>query len=652
MFRYVENTKQHDENQDSVIDVEAPVTPEQNHSPVQEHNVAEQSAAMAEESNWTKGYNPPENGEVLPVDKEVPVVKVVDQLQDDSHMLVESSTKIEVPDKSYSSIVMDLKESGLRFSFPALAPHKYPPKSHEQQVNHACPPASAAEVPVSSSDDVDNGKEGKADSFSICIRAMKATPALLENELKKFGPIRSNNIQVNKVCVGFVEFEVASAVQKAIEGEPETLVIKDAVKILLQGLGEDINREGLLKTPLRVAKALREGTRGYKQNVKDIVQGALFPEAGLESGVGHAGGAGGLVIVRDLDFFSYCESCLLPFQVKCHVCYVPSGQQVLGLSKVSRVANVFAKRLQDPQRLADEVCSALQHGIMPTGVAVILQCLHIHFPSFESTCLDSNHLGWVKLLVTSGSGVFKNEKADIWGDFLSLLKLRDINVESTHSRNSADQCWCPSRSFSKTGPANVGMNAAVASILRSLGEDTSRKELVGTPTHFLKWLMNFKNSNLEMKLNGIVHGTIDPFKISGDASDNEEHVHSELNLSFCSQCEHHILPFHGVVHIGYFCAEGVNPIGKSHLQSIVHFYGFKLQVQERLTRQIAETVSLLSGGDVMVVVEANHTCMISRGIEKFGSNTATIAVLGRFSTDPAARALFLERIPNYSSSGG
>lgn len=81
------------------------------------------------------------------------------------------------------------------------------------------------------------------------------------------------------------------------------------------------------------------------------------------------------------------------------------------------------------------------------------------------------------------------------------------------------------------------------------------------------------------------------------------------------------------MHIGYF-GTGIDAIGVSLLQSIVHFHGFKLQVQERLTRQIAETVSLLVGKDVMVVVECNHTCMISRGIEKFGSSTATMAVMG------------------------
>ncbi|KAJ1427933.1 GTP cyclohydrolase I domain [Sesbania bispinosa] len=443
------------------------------------------------------------------------------------------------------------------------------------------------------------------------------------------------------------------------EEEANTAAIEDAVKVLLLGLGEDINREGLKKTPLRVAKALREGTRGYRQKVKDIVEGALFPEAGLDNNrIGHAGGAGGLVIVRDLDLYSYCESCLLPFQVKCHVGYVPSGQRVVGLSKLSRVADVFAKRLQEPQRMADEVCSALHQGIKPAGVAIILQCTHIHFPDIESIFLESNQQGWVKLLVSSGSGVFENKNADVWADFIWLLKSRGIDMEKIHLRGSSDRCWCPSLSAlsakvsSKIGPVNPTMVTAVSSILNSLGEDSLREELEGTPSRFVKWLLNFQSIDMDVKLNGSLCGGIDSLNLNGEPNFNDKQIYSELNLPFLSQCEHHMLPFHGVVHIGYFLSEGFNPIGKSLLQSIVHFYGFKLQVQERLTRQIAETISPLLGGNVIVVVEASHTCMISRGIEKFGSSTATIAVLGHFSTDLAARATFLQSIASATSSGG
>ncbi|VFR00628.1 unnamed protein product [Cuscuta campestris] len=421
---------------------------------------------------------------------------------------------------------------------------------------------------------------------------------------------------------------LGDCIDLGVEDEPETLAIEESVKILLQGLGEDVNREGLRKTPFRVAKALREGTKGYRQKVNDVVHGALFPEVGLGAGVGHAGGAGGLVIVRDIDLFSYCESCLLPFHIKCHVGYVPSEQRVVGLSKLSRVADIFAKRLQNPQHLSDQVCAALQQAFNPTGVALLLQCSHIHI-----------HHGWVKVLVTSGSGVFEDEKANVWTDFLGLLRLRGICSDT----KDIERPFCPSLFSCKTlPPVNSVMTNAVGSILLSLGEDPFRKELLGTPSRFVKWFADFKNSDLEMKkpFGGFVRC----------GSDSKPEMVSELNLPFWSQCEHHLLPFYGVVHIGYLCGSNGGGGGggaKSTLQSIVHFHGYKLQVQERLTRQIAESVASAMGEeDVIVIVEASHTCMISRGIEKVGSNTATVAVLGRFSREPAMRMQFLQSIPN------
>ncbi|KAL8139027.1 hypothetical protein V2J09_005028 [Rumex salicifolius] len=456
---------------------------------------------------------------------------------------------------------------------------------------------------------------------------------------------------------GHCDVELENALKLGFEhqngAEQETAEIEDAVRVLLHGLGEDVNREGIIKTPLRVAKALREGTKGYNQKVRDIVQGALFPEAGLDNKIGHAGGGGGLVIVKDLDFFSYCESCLIPFQVKCHVGYVPSGQRVVGLSKLSRVANVFAKRLQEPQRLANEVCLALHNSIKPTGVAVVLQCSHIHFPSLDSVLLEpsTNPQGWIKALVSSGSGVFEDEKSDSWIDFSSLLKFQGITVNKIpHKHSSNNERWCPTQAINATH--NPTMVSAVSTILKSLGEDPLRKELVGTPSRFVHWLMNFKNTELDMKLNSFIPIKLEPLKSTAKAKCNRnvrKNICSELNLPFWSQCEHHLLPFHGVVHIGYLTASETgphSPLPKPLLQYIVHFYGLKLQVQERLTRQIAETVAPLLGGDVMVVAEASHTCMIARGIEKFGSSTATVAVLGRFAQDAEARALFLQGIPS------
>ncbi|KAG6483796.1 hypothetical protein ZIOFF_060495 [Zingiber officinale] len=192
------------------------------------------------------------------------------------------------------------------------------------------------------------------------------------------------------------------------------LSIEEAVKALLQGLGEDHEREGLRRTPHRVVEAFRGGTRGYKQKAKDIVQGALFPEAGLNPGVDHAGGVGGLVVIPDINLFSYCESCLLPFSIKCHVGYVPSEGRVVGLSKLSQVADVFARRFQDPKRLASEVCAALHNSINPAGVAVSLQCWHMKFSHLCDTNFThstiSDMQSWGTVLASSRSGVFKEGK--------------------------------------------------------------------------------------------------------------------------------------------------------------------------------------------------------------------------------------------------
>ncbi|KAG8043815.1 hypothetical protein GUJ93_ZPchr0458g22703 [Zizania palustris] len=225
------------------------------------------------------------------------------------------------------------------------------------------------------------------------------------------------------------------------DGEAPADAMEPAVRALLLGLGEDARREGLRRTPKRVAKAFRDGTRGYRQKVKDIVQGALFPEVGVDKRTGSAGGTGGQVVVRDIDLFSYCESCLLPFSVQCHVGYVPSGGRVVGLSKLSRVADVFAKRLQNPQRLANEVCTALHGSIQPAGVAVALQCWHIPLPE-NLKCKSMQ--GWISTSHSSCSGVFEGENSSFWNDFSALLKLRGIDME--RDNHSASLSWCPLRS--------------------------------------------------------------------------------------------------------------------------------------------------------------------------------------------------------------
>ena len=137
------------------------------------------------------------------------------------------------------------------------------------------------------------------------------------------------------------------------------------IRSLLEQLGENPSREGLLKTPERVEKSLTFLTSGYRANVADIINGALFTVDYSE-----------MVIVRDIDFYSLCEHHLLPFFGKCHVAYIPRTQ-VLGLSKIPRLVDVFSRRLQVQERLTNEIAECIKDAVDPLGVGVIMQGTHL-----------------------------------------------------------------------------------------------------------------------------------------------------------------------------------------------------------------------------------------------------------------------------------
>jgi GTP cyclohydrolase I len=141
--------------------------------------------------------------------------------------------------------------------------------------------------------------------------------------------------------------------------------IADLVAQLLQELGEDVQREGLDKTPGRVEKALRYFTSGYSQDVKEVLNGATFVEEYDE-----------IVIVKDIDFSSLCEHHLLPFVGRCHVAYLPS-RKIVGLSKIPRLVEMFSRRLQVQERLTTQIASALNEALQPRGVAVVMEATHL-----------------------------------------------------------------------------------------------------------------------------------------------------------------------------------------------------------------------------------------------------------------------------------
>ena len=145
----------------------------------------------------------------------------------------------------------------------------------------------------------------------------------------------------------------------------ETDEIQALVEQLLGLLGEDPTREGLVKTPERVAKAFRFFAQGYQQDVDEVLNGALYSVKYDE-----------MVLVRDIDFFSLCEHHLLPFYGKCHVAYIPN-ERIVGLSKIPRLVEIFSRRLQVQERLTVQIAEALQQKLNPQGVAAVIEARHL-----------------------------------------------------------------------------------------------------------------------------------------------------------------------------------------------------------------------------------------------------------------------------------
>lgn len=145
----------------------------------------------------------------------------------------------------------------------------------------------------------------------------------------------------------------------------ETDPLAEHVAALLGGLGEDPAREGLQRTPLRVARSLRTLTAGYAQSVQDVVGGAVFAEDYSE-----------MVVVTDIELYSLCEHHLLPFFGRAHIAYIPRGR-IVGLSKLPRIVDVFAHRLQVQERLTTEIAEAIQDVLEPRGVGVVIDAAHL-----------------------------------------------------------------------------------------------------------------------------------------------------------------------------------------------------------------------------------------------------------------------------------
>jgi GTP cyclohydrolase I len=191
-----------------------------------------------------------------------------------------------------------------------------------------------------------------------------------------------------------------------MDNHVETMATMESlVEEMLKQIGEDPSREGLKRTPHRVAKAMQFLTSGYHKDIRKVLNGAIFREKYSE-----------MVIVKDIDFFSMCEHHMLPFYGKAHVAYIPNGK-ILGLSKVPRVVDVFARRLQVQERLTQDIAETLFNALNPDGVGVVVEARHM--------CMMMRGVEKQNSLATTSAmlGVFRDD-VKTRQEFLTLIENR------------------------------------------------------------------------------------------------------------------------------------------------------------------------------------------------------------------------------------
>tara|TARA_Y100000590_G_C15469708_1_gene919698 strand:+ start:364 stop:942 length:579 start_codon:yes stop_codon:yes gene_type:complete len=180
--------------------------------------------------------------------------------------------------------------------------------------------------------------------------------------------------------------------------------IERLTKSLLKEIGEDSNREGLVKTPHRVAKAWKELSKGYNQKIEKLINNAVFKEDYDQ-----------MVVVKDIEFYSMCEHHLLPFFGHAHVAYIPNGK-IIGLSKIPRIVDMYARRLQVQERMTQEVAATLNDALNPRGVAIIIEAQHM--------CMQMRGVEKKKSYMSTSSmlGIFRSDNKTR-KEFMDLIKL-------------------------------------------------------------------------------------------------------------------------------------------------------------------------------------------------------------------------------------
>lgn len=187
-----------------------------------------------------------------------------------------------------------------------------------------------------------------------------------------------------------------------VPSEETTQQIAQHIQEIIRLLGEDAHREGLVKTPTRVGEAMQFLTQGYMQNAEDILRGALFEEDYRQ-----------MVVVKDIPFYSLCEHHMLPFFGKAHVAYIPNGK-ITGLSKIARVVDVFAHRLQVQERMTTQIKDCIQQTLNPLGVMVVIEAEHL--------CMQMRGVQKPHAVTTTSDFTGAFNRAETREEFMNLIR--------------------------------------------------------------------------------------------------------------------------------------------------------------------------------------------------------------------------------------
>ena len=407
----------------------------------------------------------------------------------------------------------------------------------------------------------------------------------------------------------------------------------------------------------RVVDAMRTAAAGYGSSAEAAVGTAVFT-VGAEECVG----ADGMVVVGNIETCSTSTSTLFPLLARLHIGYVPSAGRVLGLSKLARIAEVYARRLQSPHALARSIASAVQEQIAPKGVAVRLHAKQLH-PMGSSV---SEHTACLGCMLDPSSG-----RRD---EFEGLLRVQ-MQRHWYSSRDRCSQKRAPSSSDSDAllcAPAALEapdlkarrldsllrvdgvqraaqherMRDAVERMLRDLDIPEDRETLRQAADGYISCLLD-ATAGHELSAAKLVRPP--PRCEQNPRRDLRGGELAFYSVHVNSTCEHHLLPFFGSAVLGVPIEATAN-LGQDALQGLVDIRALRLQVQERLTEEIGEqlyeaacSVANASNCDVIVALEASHMCMVARGVEKAASCTSSVAAFGSLRNSPTLRADALGR---------